>query len=194
MVWQALVLQLWSAALQFLSLRIAFLVNLLADFEVDVVVEVHFLVVILVYAARERVQVLEVAHVAGLEEVLLLEALLPQLLPFLVSKRIRDRVLLAPLVLDESLLVFISQFVDALLLPFLVQIEQVQRVTNHVLLDVVVEWRVGGEAGAVVDFKQPWLAVAVQEDICSKDLEAERVVQVTGLRRFVDVLDFVNSA
>lgn len=70
-----------------------------------------------------------------------------------------DHFPLRPLFLKLQLLLYFD------LLGMSVDIQQQQCLLYEVLLDVLIEWSVGGKARSVVDFKQNGLEFVVDEDI-----------------------------
>ena len=64
----------------------------------------------------------------------------------------------------------------------MVQVEYVQSVPDQVLLDLIVERRVCHEARRLVDFNEPALTLAVEEDVHAEYLEAHGVLDVLRLR------------
>ena len=48
-----------------------------------------------------------------------------------------------------------------------------KRVSKESFLDLQVQRRISAKARTVIDFEQPWLALAIKEDVHAKYLEAE---------------------
>lgn len=69
-----------------------------------------------------------------------------------------------------------------------------ESVSEKVLLDVVVQWRVRAETGTVVHFNEPRFQVRVEHNVKPKDLEAERVLGILRLCRSHEVLDGMNRS
>jgi hypothetical protein len=65
-----------------------------------------------------------------------------------------------------------------LLLPLIVDIEDIERICNQAFLDVAVERSVGCEAGRVVDLEEVGIEFVVDHDVEAQDLEAHIVGEV----------------
>jgi len=73
------------------------------------------------------------------------------------------------------------------LLVIFVEVHELDGVSNDVELELVVERRVGGERGRVVDLQQPDFVLVVDNYVHSEDLEAHVVFVVVGLATLVVV-------
>lgn len=78
----------------------------------------------------------------------------------------------------HSILYFLIPTSLHLLLPFLVDVEDVQSVRDKTLLYIAVKGSVCGEAGSIVDFKQGGIEFMVNHDVKSQDLETHIVGKV----------------
>ena len=60
----------------------------------------------------------------------------------------------------------ISQYPVYVLLPvLLIHSEELEGVQQHCFLDFVVEFAVGLEARGLINFKQPWLGIRIDQDV-----------------------------
>jgi len=156
-----------------------------------VVVDVHQLVLLLRNASWQRIKVLKVSHIVVFILVFAEQLFDLQVLSVLLLGLLSGSIF--PLTLNKSFLLVSSSLVDVPGFSLLSKIQDVEGVPENVFLDVVVQGRVGAEGGTVVDFKQPWLRVMVEENINAQYLEAQRVLNVERLGTAVDVFDWIYS-
>lgn len=144
---------------------------------------IHENIIIDSEAALERIQALVVSHVAVLELVFYALFLCFEGLAICLRQ---------PVFADQSARHLVLGLSDVPVLPLLVQVQDMQRVPQEVLLDLVVERRLRHEAGRLVHFDQPGLETVVEEDVHAYYLKAERILNILWLRRPVYVSHCVN--
>lgn len=105
---------------------------------VDLVVEIHQLVLLLGIPAWNRIEVLEVPEVAILEPVFLQEAFDLEVFP--VFDLIFLRCSRLPLVFNQPFLLLLKRLINITLLSLLRQVEDVKGVSEHIFFDVIIKW------------------------------------------------------
>jgi len=138
----------------------------------------EFLIVSCLELFRRKDQV-KVTHV-----LLLVKVALPQLLGSHFLSFLRSYLSLAldgPALEFEGFLLFVLHFLEV------TQVEQLDHVSDQILLHLEIKWRISAEGGRMVDLDDPGLELLVKEDIEAEDLEAHGVFHVVWLARPVGV-------
>lgn len=90
-----------------------------------------------------------------------------------------------PLARDQPLRVVVLAFGDQLALLLGVDVHEHEGVLDKTVLDLVVEWGVGGETGRVVDLDHVGLTLVIDHHIQAQDVEAHVAGVVLRLAELV---------